>query len=700
MDQRSDWDNAPLMSLGSEDARSEDSLFPPHEGIVAIGDEEETRRNANKLIPDYRATQDREQAHQLKGKVLRYLARLDEPQGPEDVATLPLDPQDKGRRFIVNYFLEDDTMSVFERLSANSGRLGGKFLDRGRYRQYVPPAQLEATRSSRGTDTGYEHGFGQGYPGGPLGKEDHVGAGPTGVSPIRGVGVEAFGKPADSIPPFFSPSDITVGSRVTFHHSPSQSFRIMDADEFTQKYFERCGWDLRMDRKEEEDSSSKAGPSGKSPAGSHHERHSATLRVAQSLVGCFVSLERHLRRFDRHGTGSVARNVAATALLRYSSRMSHQRREDREAVLDSHADGADSVQYVRMVGALRDANESAAGRQTALSKVLDQLRSALTSSRQHLRHACRNLGLACPGAVTPDEFWSLLRTHHLDIGLTREEVVSLMHRFPPATRSDAPEGSIDWTGFLRYGVLHDPADSAELERLQQVVEGVHDSLKGAGTAPEVRQHPPRGSAWGPDPYALPTHGPQAWRATKAKAEGLERVLGKPLENLWDSMARGTASRSGSIPFPDQRGLSAQMGHEDRYRDGEQENEQNERYEGGQRTPDRKETAPMGSPDTLERSGTSDLGRTLDPTSPVSVGGEERRNDLWQRLQDFFAGRSYQLRRTFLLYDTNCSGCVSRKAAINALQSAGFVLRLAEADALFPRDQSQVDYTQLVADLCG
>ena len=39
---------------------------------------------------------------------------------------------DVGRRFIVSYFLSDDTLSVFEPPQRNSGVIGGKFLERGR----------------------------------------------------------------------------------------------------------------------------------------------------------------------------------------------------------------------------------------------------------------------------------------------------------------------------------------------------------------------------------------------------------------------------------------------------------------------------------------------------------------------------------------------------------------------------------------
>ena len=38
-------------------------------------------------------------------------------------------------RFIISYFLSDDTLLVFEPLQRNSGILGGKFMERGRIKK-------------------------------------------------------------------------------------------------------------------------------------------------------------------------------------------------------------------------------------------------------------------------------------------------------------------------------------------------------------------------------------------------------------------------------------------------------------------------------------------------------------------------------------------------------------------------------------
>lgn len=55
-------------------------------------------------------------------------------------------PDDAGRRFVFSYYLEDDTLSIYEEKRGNSGVLGGKFLERGRVKHpdYIPsPEDLD-----------------------------------------------------------------------------------------------------------------------------------------------------------------------------------------------------------------------------------------------------------------------------------------------------------------------------------------------------------------------------------------------------------------------------------------------------------------------------------------------------------------------------------------------------------------------------
>ena len=59
--------------------------------------------------------------HGLDSNVLRFVAKL--------ASDRPIEIE---RRFIISYFLSDDTILVFEPPQRNSGIIGGKFLERGR----------------------------------------------------------------------------------------------------------------------------------------------------------------------------------------------------------------------------------------------------------------------------------------------------------------------------------------------------------------------------------------------------------------------------------------------------------------------------------------------------------------------------------------------------------------------------------------
>ncbi|EGZ23722.1 hypothetical protein PHYSODRAFT_486787 [Phytophthora sojae] len=76
----------------------------------------------------------------LDGKQLRFRARF---QG------LPRGDMNAQREFVVTYFLEDETLAVFEPRVRNSGVLGGRFLDRARFRKY--PKLSNTTGARDGT---------------------------------------------------------------------------------------------------------------------------------------------------------------------------------------------------------------------------------------------------------------------------------------------------------------------------------------------------------------------------------------------------------------------------------------------------------------------------------------------------------------------------------------------------------------------
>jgi hypothetical protein len=106
---------------------------PPHNGF---GNEQDSLGYVYKLVPlppkkDFFKYVDNDKL------VLRYSAKLN--------TTIP---EDLERRFIVSYFLADNTVSVYEPPVRNSGIGQGKFLERKKYknvsglREFIEPGDL------------------------------------------------------------------------------------------------------------------------------------------------------------------------------------------------------------------------------------------------------------------------------------------------------------------------------------------------------------------------------------------------------------------------------------------------------------------------------------------------------------------------------------------------------------------------------
>jgi hypothetical protein len=131
---------------------------PPYNGF---GDEEDSLGYVKKLLPD-KPKKDFFKYVDNESKILRFTARLNN-----------RIPEDEERRFIISFFLADDTLSIFEPAQKNSGIIEGKFLERRKYK--------------------------------------------TTYSAVA----------------FVTPSDITVGGDVTIN---SYSFHILSCDDYTQNY--------------------------------------------------------------------------------------------------------------------------------------------------------------------------------------------------------------------------------------------------------------------------------------------------------------------------------------------------------------------------------------------------------------------------------------------------------------------------------
>lgn len=120
----------------NEEARIPDApgrVIPPYNGF---GDEEDSLGYVYKLIPN-KPKRDFFKYVDNDGKVLRFTARFNT-QVPEDV----------DRRFIISYYLADDTISIFEPAQKNSGIVEGKFLERNKYKnrwnseKFITPSDI------------------------------------------------------------------------------------------------------------------------------------------------------------------------------------------------------------------------------------------------------------------------------------------------------------------------------------------------------------------------------------------------------------------------------------------------------------------------------------------------------------------------------------------------------------------------------
>lgn len=98
--------------------------IPPHVGL-AVGSEEDSAENCKRLIPKARQ-RDWHQWNDAKGEQLIFKAVF-----AEDEVYKFRTSVDADREFVLKYFLEDDTVSIFEPPIRNSGVVGGPFLHRG-----------------------------------------------------------------------------------------------------------------------------------------------------------------------------------------------------------------------------------------------------------------------------------------------------------------------------------------------------------------------------------------------------------------------------------------------------------------------------------------------------------------------------------------------------------------------------------------
>ncbi|KAA0164031.1 hypothetical protein FNF31_02580 [Cafeteria roenbergensis] len=704
------------------------TLVPPHTGPLAIGDEEETRRNAGKLVPTWRQRPDMDSFFECDGRVLAFRARLANPR-----------PEDEGRRFVVSFFLVDGTLAINETLLPNTGRWGTRYLERGRYRNalrtgalhagedadnsFADPA-LRATVMAReralggvGAVYGYGHGFGQGYAGGSLGKEDRTGAGCTGVAPLRGIGIRER-LPFAPEPPLLRAEDLAVGGRLVLAHSPGAEFLLTGADAFTKRWLRRNGRAGAAGATSDDDDGG-GGSSGVDEApdadslegggrGEGSPAHGPAARVAPVLAGCLASARRAMLSRDRRDTGRLPVGTATAVLAAYGACPPVVNAADVAALMaqflcDEREDGELLVRWPALCDALVAAAHSAAasgltageGDPVEGARIEQQLRSAILSSRSHLRRCFRELGRACPGAISHGEFRGLLRRHHLDLGMTAADVAAAMSRYPPASLEEAaeeaacrgvpapsalPAGAISWKGFLMAitgaGSGAASVSPEEVAEIANIARGVTLGLEhGAGHAPEHFPHPPRASAWGRANVAWDDGTGSGWQAKDVSEEEATLIrdrLAPPSQA--DTLERSRPHSRGT-PSCDEcscaeaaadSGLGATV----------------RGFAEAQRAFDREIRSRAHGPVDGASEGVepSDAGRSPeDAAAPAPAEGS--RAALLARLSAFFTGRRWELHRTLRLFDPAMRGTIARPSFRGALVAAGFELTPEEEETL-------------------
>ena len=316
-----------------------------------------------------------------------------------------------------------------------------------------------------------------------------------------------------------------------------------------------------------------------------------------------------------------------------------------------------------------------------------------------------------PGGITHAEFRGLLRRHHLDVGFEEEDVAAIMERFPSqeggSTLAGDRNATVSWRGFIEtlLGADDGVVEPQEVEEYVRLVQGIGRPLEeGAGTAPEVYQHRPRGSAWGVDPYNAKAVAAYDARREGAAAADDEIRFADPgvgeeteiVEEVDDADAEASLSMDeGRIAAGGPGAWYADAARADR-----------------EREPIGVSTAPL-VPHQPKPSFVDENGITVDPEegpAPPHAGyalaKRATREQVMERLRSFFKFRGAQLRRVLSLYGRPSAGLITLDSAANALESAGFELRLDEREAILPGStgpsarESMVRTEELLAEVMG
>jgi len=102
--------------------RRDPKPMPYTGGVASFGTEDDSLQSCLSLHPKpMKKDVEKQMANQKN--LLRFLARMDTTK-----------PEDKNRRFVITYYMADDTLAIFEEAHKNNGIIPGKFLKRSRFR--------------------------------------------------------------------------------------------------------------------------------------------------------------------------------------------------------------------------------------------------------------------------------------------------------------------------------------------------------------------------------------------------------------------------------------------------------------------------------------------------------------------------------------------------------------------------------------
>ena len=101
-----------------------------------LGGEEDTLNSCKRLVPR-RPRRDEAKYHKFEAQLLRFSAHMQSAVN-----------ENNERHFVIVFYLENDTMRVFEPPVANAGFAGGKFLSRGQYRPNGKLAKEDYVKAS------------------------------------------------------------------------------------------------------------------------------------------------------------------------------------------------------------------------------------------------------------------------------------------------------------------------------------------------------------------------------------------------------------------------------------------------------------------------------------------------------------------------------------------------------------------------